>query len=610
MDIKNKLEIALQCPHFGQEAEQLLGEITELSLTFDEYVDLGELFMDLMKFSEAIKCYKNALKHKPDAVQVHIRLGDALRAIGDPKLGSLSIVCYQQALSLDPHNARIYDKMGLALSDLGEQQEAISCFRKALKIKPELLRARFNLCMCQIPILYEWPEDILRSRRRYRQELKHLCQIIRVEDAAQVEEAVKAICSLQSCFLAYQNQNDVALQRLSGALTCRILAARYPQWAQAPPLPPHRPGEPLRVGMVSGFFYRHSNWKMPIKGWVENLSRERFQLCGYYTGTIRDKETEQARRTFSRFVEGVYAPEKLAQIIYDDRLHILIYPETRMDPLTMKLAALRLAPIQCISWGHPVTSGMRTMDYFLSSQLMEPPGAERHYSEQLVRLPNLSICYAPLEIRELPVARCDFGLRAESILFFCAQSLFKYLPQYDGVFARIAREADNCQFAFIQGKSVHLNNQFRNRLLKAFAREGLRGEDHVVLLPHLDPERYHAMNRLADIFLDSIGWSGCNSTMEAIACDLPIVTMPGKFMRGRHSLAILNMMGVEETIAANVEEYISLAVKLALDVPRRQEVAAKIAANKHKIYGDLSCIAGLEEFLETAVRSFQGRGGT
>lgn len=68
-------------------------------------------------------------------------------------------------------------------------------------------------------------------------------------------------------------------------------------------------------------------------------------------------------------------------------------------------------------------------------------------------------------------------------------------------------------------------------------------------------------------------------------------------MRGRHAYAILKMIGVGETIAANVEEYCAIAIRLALDTKWRESITAKMALNKYKAYRDKECITGLENFL-------------
>ena len=132
--------------------------------------------------------------------------------------------------------------------------------------------------------------------------------------------------------------------------------------------------------------------------------------------------------------------------------------------------------------------------------------------------------------------------------------------------------------------------------------------EYIVVLPKLNSGKYHAVNCLADIYLDSIGWSGGNTTMEALACNLPVVTLPGEFMRGRHSAAILQMMKVEDTIASNIDDYIEIAAKLGQSAEWRRQVSDRMRRNKHLVYEDKICISALEDFLERAVKERPDRG--
>src|SRR5258708_33016057 len=125
----------------------------------------------------------------------------------------------------------------------------------------------------------------------------------------------------------------------------------------------------------------------------------------------------------------------------------------------------------------------------MSRERVEGVGATTHYSEQLIRLPNLSIYYEPGDVPPISVDRAQLGLRPQAVVYWCCQSPPKYLPQFDGVFARIAAEVPDSQFTFIEfggGRSV--TEIFRARLERAFKTVGLNAGDHPVLLPRLAPD--------------------------------------------------------------------------------------------------------------------------
>jgi predicted O-linked N-acetylglucosamine transferase (SPINDLY family) len=367
------------------------------------------------------------------------------------------------------------------------------------------------------------------------------------------------------------------------------------------PAPPDV-GEPVRVGFVSSFFWNHSNWKIPIKGWITQLDRQRFQIFGYHVGKEWDGETAIAESVCDRFVHGLTTIEKWRNEILADRPHVLIYPGLLMDELTLQLAAQRLAPVQCNSLGHPETSGMPTVDFFISSDLMEPNQGSAHYSERLIRLPNLSVYYIEPRPREIVNKRCELGLRPDSTVFWCGQSLFKYLPQYDFVFADIAARVSNCQFLFIEYPSVGVTTHFRERLDRAFRLRGYDFSNFCVILPRQNSEGFSRAIGQCDVILDSIGWSGFNSTLESLEFNMPIVTIRGSLMRGRHTAAILQKMGVLNTIATTIDDYISIAVKLANNPAERSAVSSSIAATKHLLYRDRDCVTSLEDFMENVAR--------
>ena len=603
----------------------------------DVYNDLGSALQAQGQIDEAINCYVKALEIQPDHATALYNLGSAYQMKGQTdeaivfyrkaaeyrpgamlynnlataltQKGQLdeAITYYKTALQLNPHYENAWYNLGSALREQGKTDEAIASFDKCLSINPGNTATRWARCMAHLPAIYPDSASIGLCRNLYYTELAELAKTIPLESPREIEAAAQAVGSQQPFYLAYQGLNDRDIQQLYGSLVCRIMAARYPQLASSPAMPSHLSGEPLRVGIISGFFYHHPVWRIIAKGWVENIDKSRIRLYGYYTGRKRDDETEVAKKHFSCFTENLYSFEELCGTIMKHDLDAIIYPEIGMDSTTVRLAALRMAPVQCASWGHPDTSGLPTIDYYLSSDLMEPHDGDDAYTEQLIRLPDLSIYYTPDEVPAAEINRDSFSLRPKSILYHCCQTLFKFLPDYDEIFPRIALRAGDCQFLFssLPGSSRSIN-LFRSRMDKAFDNFHLHADDHIVLMPYLDGAEYKALNSLCDIFLDPIGWSGCTSTLEAIDSNLPVVALPGRLMRGRESGAILTRMGITETIAETPDEYVTIAARLAKDPEWRRHVSEQIAGKKQILYRDQTCVTALEDFIEGAVRQKSG----
>jgi protein O-GlcNAc transferase len=563
---------------------------------FDAHVHLAALLQDTDRQPEALAHAQRAVALRPDSAGARNNLGNILRTLGRH---ADAIAQYEFALKIDPNFFMAHYNCGVALRGETRIAEARAHFARAFALKPDFLEAEFALCMAELPALYENASEIAERRDAYASRLAKLgADLNRADNCAAF---VEVIGSHQPFYLPYQGCNDRELQSQYGSIVCKMMAARY----ATPALPnPPGPNKPIRLGIVSGFFRQHSNWKIPVKGWLKELDRNRFHVSGYYTSNERDAETDAAAALCQRFVQGPLSLDAWRRAILEDAPHVLLFPEIGMDKVSAQLAAQRLAPVQCCSWGHPVTSGFPTIDYFISSDLMEPPDAAAHYSEQLVRLPNLSIHYEPSDVAPVGIDRAQLGLREGAVVYWCCQSLPKYLPQFDEVFARIAGEVPGSQFTFIEfGGGRGVTEAFRARLVRVFKAVGLDAGDHCVFLPRLAADRFVAAIGQCDVVLDSIGWSGCNSILESLVHNLPIVTLAGEMMRGRHTAAILDMMEVHGTTARTIDEYVLIAGSLGRNTAKRAELSVQIANNKHRVYRDRDCIVALEAFLDDAVRT-------
>ena len=562
----------------------------------------ANVLYDLGRFDAALDFYDRLLDVAPSNVDGLAARRNALIRLNRH---AEALATIDRSLAVKPRDADALYYRGLVLDEMNRGDEATACYDEALAIDPNHALAKFGRCISALPTLYMDEPEIARRRQDYAQRLAALGRDVAAAPAAFAD----VVGARQPFFLAYQAGNDRDLQASWGEIICRIMAARFPAVA---PAPPPQPDEPVRVGIVSGFFRDHTVWKILIKSWLDRLDRSRFRVFGYDTSALpADDQTRVAEALCERFVRGLPSLEAWRQAIIADAPHVLIYPEVGMDNLSLPLAAQRLARVQCVAMGHPDTTGLATLDCFLTSELMEPPGGEAHYTERLVRLPNLSLHYEAKPTPERPIDRDELarqlGLRAGGTRFWCGQSLYKYLPQYDDAFPRIAREVGDCQFVFIRHHGAErVTDLFVERLERAFAAHGLSARDYCTVLPRLKFDDYFAAIGCCHIVLDSIGWSGCNSTLEALPHDLPNVTLPGLLMRSRHTAAILTMMGVPDTIADSLDGYVAIAVRLARDPARYADIKARMAANKHRVYRDDACMAALQDFLDRAARAPDG----
>lgn len=561
----------------------------------DAHFNLGIVLKQAGQLAEAKTHLQLALEQGGPDAEVLYQLGLVLRQQGDLEA---ALVPLGQALELQPDFADAAYTLAILLRDCGREEEAAELFYQLWQADPADLAAALGWCVSQLPLLYASADQVSVARERYRQALQqvkgrweHLPR-----DPETLERAAAGIGSVQPFFLPYQGQNDRDLQQLYGSLVRDVMAARYPQpsvlWQR-------HPGR-VRVGIVSGLFRDHSVWKILTRGWVEALDRAQVALYGFHTSVIQDEVTCSLPPRFEHFVAGSRSIEEWQAAIREAQLDVLLYPEVGIDPVCAQLAALRLAPVQAMAWGHPQTSGLPTIDVFLSSELMEPPDGAGHYTEQLLPLPGIGTYYIPLEVDPAPVDWQAWGVDPDRVLYLCAQSLFKYLPQHDEVFPRIARKVGKCQFLFLRGRlSQGIRERFWQRLRRAFQAYDLAAEEYVVLLPELSPAEYAAYNALGDIYLDSLGWSGGNTTLEALPHGLPIVTLPGSLLRGRHTYAILQQMGILDTIAHTLDEYVQIASQLGLDPEWREQMGQQVKRRQERVYRDRTPIRALEKWLRS-----------
>lgn len=620
---------------------------------FDTLHRLGNLLLQTGESSQAEALFRQAIAVEPNEFGGHLRLGDALMA--QHKV-DLAIAAYRQALLLKQRDPNILRKIGeayIAAGDLaqahnffahslkraGDPEAAIEEFRAAFALTAGTMSDYFALSECYqlcgqldaaidclhtaanlepedpllrifpqtvLPLLYQNVHELASYYQQFEQGLKTIQHHVDLAETQHETVSLTSILMLGTFYLAYQPVNVRELLSIDGQLLQRVMRESYPNWLAPLAMPPIPETGKIRIGYLADSMGANSMSRWAV-GWLQQHDRSQFELYCYNIGAAIGSCTEQFKALSDVYR---YIPDDLqavSQQILDDKLHILVFLAIGTHKPTAMIACLQLAPVQCSTWGHPVTSGIPTIDYYLSGALIEPENAQEHYTEQLIRLPNLGISYPQPVIPAPTKTRADFGINAEAVLYVSCQFITKYLPQYDCLFAAIAQRVPQAKFVFIVRStgtlrsSPSLERQFRQRLQQAFLAVGLNSEDYCIFLPGQSWQDYTSLLLDAEVFLDTPGFSGGHTTFDAIACKLPVVSHVGAFMRGRQSFGMLTMMGITETIAQDEAEYVEIAVRLGLEPEWRQAIAQQMSDRQHRLFDDTVCVKGLEQFYQQVV---------
>lgn len=550
----------------------------------------GDYFADNASPEKAIAYYSQYLSSCPQAIDYYLKLSHLLSQTSQPQA---AIQTLQNGISNCPYAQEFYFWLIIRLKQSHNYLQARNFAQQATENFPENYIFKM-LSYLMLPEIYHTPQEIDIYRTAFQHGLEKLTQEITLDSPDEQNKALTGIRHHTNFFLAYQGKNDVLLQQQYGQLVHKIMAANYPQWVQVRPISGIKKHQRIRIGYLSYFLCGWSGTILFLN-WLKYANTQEFEIYCYHIGNKIDHATQLFASHSTKFYHLPNNLEQVCQQVIDDQIDILIFPEIGMDATTLCIAGLRLAPIQCMAWGQPVTSGLPTIDYFLSSELMEPANGQEHYTESLVRLPGVGISYPTIQVNAVRRNRLFFGLREDAIVYISSQAAYKYLPQHDYIYAEIACQVPHAQFMFLRSGIPP------ERLKKAFASFGLDSQDYCVFSPVLPREDYFDLLSLADIYLDTLDWAGGNTTLDAIATHLPIVTCAGEFMRGRHSYGFLQAIGVTETIANDAQQYIKIAVQLAVDIDWRNSIRESLKLSLDTLFDNPSATQNLEAFFKQAI---------
>ncbi len=550
------------------------------------WANLGALQRDAGDDAGAEIALRRALALDPNQRGALLTLAGLLRERSDLAAAAQLLA---SAGALDPRDAATALQYAGTLAERDELPQARTAYAQAEARDPRMLRATLGRHLT-LPMVAASAADLAAARAEYAGGLAVVERELATRAAPLTTERLLDELRWSNFLLAYQGGDDKALQVQYAAAVGRCVARGAAQWRR-PIAARARAGSRVRVGFVSTFF-RDGTVGRYFERWITGLPREEFEVFVYHLLPGGDALAQRLAGRADHFRHCPWwRPSQLAPRIRTDALDVLVYPELGMGAVPFALAALRLAPLQCAGWGHPVTTGHATIDVFLSSGVMEPEDGTDHYAERLVTLPGIGTQYgAPVVPQDGSRARS--GLPEAVPLLLCPQSLFKIHPDTDTLFRRVLAAVPDARLVGFEGRDPKLTAQFRARLAGAGV-----AADRVVLVPQCPHDDFLRLMSLCDLMLDTRHWSGGNTSLDALACGLPIVTLPGRYMRGRQSAGMLRLMGIDELIATDADDYVRIAARLVADRAWRQSLVTRIRSAHPMIFDDSAPITALAAFL-------------
>ena len=542
---------------------------------------------------KAIDVYQEAARLKPNFVEAYHALAGSCKRLND---FDGAVKNYRRAIDTAKVGGKDFAPAhgGLAntLRELGHAAEARKTYARAIALDPENAGFMVKAALV-LPVIPESTGEIADARKAYADAVAAL----RAEGFSLTDPYGEV--GVTNFYLAYHELDDRSLQEAVAAMFLEACPAL--SWTAPHCEAPLKKKKRLKIGICSVFMRDHTLGKLTL-GTLKTLSRDRFEVV-LFRLLGAGGEDEVAAAIDAAADRVVQTPMNLAaarDIIAGEAPDILFYPDIGMDPFTYFLAFSRLAPVQMTSWGHPDTTGIPNMDYFLSSEGMEPEESALHYSERLVKLKDLTTYYFRPKPPAREYGRGDFGLPENGRLYLFPQTLFKIHPDFDRVFGDLLERDPEGHLVLIDDP---FGGHWRDLLMQRLRAAIPEAAGRVLFVPKAPLEDYFGLLTVADAVLDAPTFSGGNSSIEAFSLGVPIVTWPGGFARGRITYACYQQMGIKDLIAGDAGEYVDLAIRLAGDRAFREKMCERILGQVSKLFENAKMIRELEDFLHAAYDS-------
>ncbi len=602
----------------GGEAVRLLEQCLLIDpLDADAYNNLGLALETQERFDEALQSYDRAIAAHPGRPEAYINKGLALHKRGHLQA---ALESFERALERDPGNAEQHNNRGNVLLDLRRTEEALESFDRALALAPDYAEAfasrgsalqslgrfaealaSFDRAIALDPMLAEAHNlrgDLLLAARREVEARESFQRAYSLNPRLEFVYPRLLYSKLRTCdwtnIEGQLSKLEARILRgeqlctpfdslgLTGSLAVQgkaaqmYAAARFPASSALGPVPPRKRAGRIRLGYYSSEFRDHATTRLMAE-LFELHDRSRFELVGIDFGPAADDAMRRrVAACFDRFVDvrGI-GDRDVARLSRDLEIDIAVDLKGFTEDARPGIFAERAAPVQVSYLGFPGTMGAGYIDYIIADEVVIPAASRALYSEKVVTLPDsYQVNDRKRSIADRAFTREELGLPAHGFVFCCFNNNYKITPPTFDAWMRILRQVEGSVLWLVEDSPAAAGN-----LRKEAERRGVRA-DRLVFAQRMALPDHLARHRNADLFLDTLPYNAHTTASDALWAGLPVLTCAGEAFASRVAASLVSAVGLPELITTTPAGFEALAIALASDRARLEQVRAKLLANR------------------------------
>jgi predicted O-linked N-acetylglucosamine transferase (SPINDLY family) len=582
------------------------------------YYNRGSVLKELKRLEEALASYDRAIGLRSDYVEAHFNRGSLLQGLGQNQAAMGS---YDRAIELNPALAEAFHRRGISLARMRQFDAALASYDRAIALKANFAAAHVDRANVlqegqlmdaaldeyaraieidpNLPEAYLGMASALGKLRRHAEAVRSYDCALALRADLRFLPGMRRFAKMQICDwgeLASDRPKLSAGLEAQQAVSAPLpvlalfdsahlheLAARIWVRELCPPddslgVIASRPRrDRIRVGYFSADFRTHPV-SLLAAGLFEAHDRSKFELTAFALGAdVDDPMRTRLKHAFEHFIDvGRYSDAGIALLARERGIDIAVDLGGFTDGSRARVFAKRTAPLQVGYLGYPGTSGAPYMDYLIADRTLIPAGEERHYSEQIIRLPySFQPNDATRVVSGRIFARAELGLPESGFVFCCFNRGFKLMPETFDDWMQILKSVEGSVLWLSEGDKTAVAN-----LRREAARRDV-GPERLIFATSVPSMADHlARHRAADLFIDTLPFNAHTTASDALWAGLPVLTCLGQALPGRVAASLLNAIGLPELITTTREQYRELAVRLAQNPGQLQLLRDKLAGNR------------------------------